>query len=292
MSTRMPELRIGISGWSYPSWRGRFYPPSLPPRRHLAFVSERMDSVEINATFYRLQKPHHFRSWYEETPPAFRFAVKGSRFITHNKKLRGAETPLANFFASGILLLKEKLGPFVWQLSERLRFDPDRMEGFLRLLPRDTLEAAALAARHDWRVAGRSWIEPAGRRRRLRHVIEFRHKSFLVPEFARLMRRYGAAIAFADSGSWPYIEEVTTDFVYLRLHGSPLTYASRYTDAALDRYAARIREWLDGGEAVDAMRITRGKLRRRSARDVYVYFDNDGHAHAAFDAVRLAERLR
>lgn len=288
----MPELRIGISGWSYPSWRGRFYPPSLPPRRHLGFVSGRMNSVEINATFYRLQKPDHFRAWYADTPRNFLFAVKGSRFITHNKKLRDAEAPLANFFASGVLLLKEKLGPFVWQLSETLRFDAERLERFLQLLPRDTYEAARLAAKHDWRVAGRSCTQPVGRKRRLRHVVEFRHESFMVPEFARLMRRYAAAIAFADSGTWPYIEEVTSNFVYLRLHGSPQTYASRYTDAALDAYAARIRAWLSGTEVADPVRISSGRLRRRSARDVYVYFDNDGNAHAPFDALRLAERLR
>jgi uncharacterized protein YecE (DUF72 family) len=290
-AVRPPQLRIGISGWSYPGWRGLFYPRDLPARRHLEYASRRMNAIEINASFYRLQRPEHYRTWYEQTPPGFQFCVKGSRFITHNRKLRDVDTALANFFASGILLLREKLGPFVWQLSERLRFDASRIEGFVERLPRDTRAAARLAERHDWRLDGRAWTRP-GRRRRLRHALEVRNTSWLVPELVRILRRHRVALVLSDAADWPYAEEVTADFVYLRLHGSERTYGSRYDDAALDHWAARIRTWLGGREPDDAVRISRGPARARSARDVYVFFDNDWMAFAPHDAMRLADRLR
>ena len=153
-------------------------------------------TFEINASFYRLQAPASYRSWYEQTPSGFRFAVKGSRFITHNKKLRDVDTPLANFFASGVLLLRDKLGPFVWQVSERLRFDAARLEHFVARLPRTTADAARLAERHDRRVDGRCSTE-AGGRRRLRHAIEVRNESWLVPECVRILRRHDVAQGFA-----------------------------------------------------------------------------------------------
>ncbi len=287
----MAEIRIGISGWTYAGWRGEFYPRSLRARDELGYASRHVDTIEVNGSFYRLQRPENYRIWYEETPPGFVFAVKGSRFITHNNKLLDVDTPLANFFASGILRLEEKLGPILWQFAPTLRFDEQRVAGFLDLLPRTTREAVELAKRHDQRVAGRAWLRTS-RSRRIRHALEPRHESFFVPEFARLCRRHGVAIVFSDSASWPSTEEVTAPFLYLRLHGSTETYASRYTDEELDWWASRIRAWRSGGEPPDARRFTKWKPPRHRSRDVYVYFDNDAKVHAPRDAQRLAERLR
>jgi uncharacterized protein YecE (DUF72 family) len=285
------RIRIGTSGWSYPHWRGRFYPARWPHARELEYASGRFESLEVNRSFYSLLSPRTCLSWYEGTPPGFSFAVKGSRFITHAKKLRGVETPLANFFASGLLALEDKLGPIVWQLPDTLHFDEERIAGFLSLLPKTTEEAARLARRHDARVR-RGAHTAVARSRRLRYAIESRDPSYFTPAFARLMRRHGVAIAITDSPEWPYTEELTAGFVYLRLHGSRRKYASRYTEAELDRWAERIRLWHAGTQPRDARRISRAAPPPRRGRDVYVYFDNDFHAHAAQDALRLMARLR
>lgn len=284
------EIRIGISGWTYAGWRGDFYPSGLPAKKELAYASRHFNAIEINGSFYSLQRPDSYRRWYEETPPGFQFAIKGSRFITHNKKLGDVDTALANFFASGVLLLREKLGPFLWQLAPALRYNPSRVADFFARLPRDTVEAAELARGHDHRLDGRNWTRP-GRRRRIRHAIEPRHESFFTREFAELCRRHDIAIVISDSASWPWTEEVTTDFVYLRLHGSEQTYASRYTDEELDRWAERIRSWRDGGQPGDANTFSDMAPPRHRSRSVYVYFDNDAKVHAPKDAARLAERL-
>jgi len=285
------DLCIGISGWAYGSWHDGFYPPGLARRRELEYASRRLNSVEINGTFYSLQRPSSFRRWYDATPPGFLFAVKGSRFITHMKKLDDVETPLANFFASGLLLLREKLGPVLWQLPPNLAFDRRRMARFLALLPKTTAAAAHLARRHDRRLEGRAWTR-TDRDRPIRYAFEVRHPSFLCAEFAALLHEHGAALVFADTaGLFPYSEQLTADFVYVRLHGAEAIYASGYTDAQLDWWAARIRAWQRGREPRDARRIPGAPPAPRGRRDVYVYFDNDAHGHAPFDALRLAERL-
>jgi uncharacterized protein YecE (DUF72 family) len=288
----MPEMRVGISGWTYPGWRGVFYPEGLVHRRELEYVSRRMSSVEINGSFYSLQKPDSYRKWYEETPPRFRFAVKGGRFITHMKKLREVEEPLANFFASGVLRLGEKLGPILWQFPEQFGFYQDRFEAFMEMLPKSTEEAAELAKRHGPKLEGRAWTH-ADHPQPLRHAFELRNRGCFVPELVQLLRRHNAALVFADTAQkWPYAEDVTADFVYLRLHGAQYLYASGYTDSELDWWAERIRAWSAGGEPADAQRIAGDAPPGREGRDVYVYFDNDAKVHAPFDAIRLAERLR
>jgi uncharacterized protein YecE (DUF72 family) len=278
---------IGTSGWSYPHWRDTFYPPGLPQARQLAYVSEQLDSVEINRSFYSLLTPNSCRTWREETPGRFVFALKGGRFITHTKKLRDVETALANFFAAGPLLLGRKLGPVVWQLPATLRFDAERVASFFALLPRTSAEAVVLARRHDQRV--KEPALPAPTRLRLRHAIEPRHESFSCPEFARLAASFQVAIAVADSAEWPLIEEMTTDFMYVRLHGGERTYRSAYDADAIERWAARIEGWLAARYADDARRIGTG--RPRKVRDVFVYFDNDAEGHAPRDALALARRL-
>jgi uncharacterized protein YecE (DUF72 family) len=267
------DVRIGTSGWLYPPWRGVFYPPKLPHRRELAYLSSRLNSVEINGTFYSLQRPASFASWHAQTPASFTFAVKGPRFITHMKKLADAATPLANFFASGVLALRDKLGPILWQLPPNFGFNPVRLAEFFAQLPRSTGEAAWLARRHDERMTGRSYLAPHGDRP-LRHALEIRHNSFLTPQFPQLLREHAVALVVADTaGRWPLLREVTADFVYVRLHGDVELYTSGYTDEALDRWAAEIRSWATAG------------------LDVQVHFDNDVKVHAPYNAMCLAEQL-
>ena len=289
-ATRDGRVRIGISGWRYAGWRGSFYPKLLRQADELAYASRHFDTIEINGTHYSLQRPESFARWHDETPDGFILAVKGSRFITHMKQLRDIEAPLANFFASGVLRLEQKLGPFLWQFPPRFRFDAERLERFLAMLPRDSEAAAALAKRYDRRLAGRAWTTTE-RRRGLRHAIEIRHPSFLDPGFVRLLRRHNIALVFADAVDWPYAEDITADFLYLRLHGSQELYASGYDGAALDRWAARIHSWSRGGQPKDATLIDRATRPRRRARDVYVYFDNDAKVRAPIDAQSLRRRL-
>jgi uncharacterized protein YecE (DUF72 family) len=289
-SAESGTIRIGISGWLYGGWRGSFYPKGLRHRDELSYASRHFDTIEINGTHYSLQRPDSFARWRDETPDGFVFAVKGSRFITHMKQLRDIEAPLANFFAQGVLRLEEKLGPLLWQFAPRFRFNPDKLDAFLGLLPRDTEAAAALAKCHDHRLAGRAWTRTE-RRRPLRHAIEIRHPSCLDAQFVGLLRRHEVALVFADTVDWPYAEDVTADFLYLRLHGSEELYASGYEDDALDHWAARICAWSAGLEPNDAKLIDDATRPPRQPRDVYVYFDNDAKVRAPFDAQALRRRL-
>jgi uncharacterized protein YecE (DUF72 family) len=268
-----PDVRIGISGWRYPTWRGVFYAAGLPQRAELAYASRRMRTVEINASFYSLQRPSSYRRWCEETPADFVFAVKGGRFITHQKKLRDCAAPLANFFASGVLALGDKLGPILWQLPPQLPFDAERLDAFFALLPRTTTAAAELAALHDQRMKHGTVVESRVERP-LRHALEVRHETYRDPAFLDLLRRRGVALCIADTaGKWPEMRETTADLVYVRLHGAKDLYVSGYDGAALDRWAARVTAWRDAGH------------------DVYVYFDNDVGVRAPYDAMNLAARL-
>jgi uncharacterized protein YecE (DUF72 family) len=270
----MARVRIGISGWRYPPWRGVFYPTGLAQRRELEYVAGRLPTVEINGSFYSLQRPSSYRRWREETPDDFLFTVKGGRFITHMKKLAGVETPLANFFASGLLLLGPKLGPFLWQLPPTLGFDAGRLAAFFEQLPRTAKEAAALAQYHDEKLTDdRAWTT-VDADLPLRHALEVRHDSFRTQQFLDLLRDHDIAVVVADTaGKWPLIEEVTSDFVYVRLHGSEELYVSGYTDEALDSWAAKLVDW------------------RARGLDSYVYFDNDVKVHAPFDALALLDRV-
>lgn len=286
----MPAIRTGISGWRYAEWRGVFYPSTLPQRRELEFAARHFDSIEINGSFYSLQRPESYRAWYRQTPEHFVFAVKGSRFITHMKKLRDVETPLANFFASGVLCLEEKLGPFLWQFPNNLAFD-SRFEQFFAMLPQNTRDAARLASKHDGRLDGRSVVETSVRRP-IRHAVEVRSKTCQSPAFIALLRKFGFALVVADTaGRWPYMEDVTADFVYVRLHGATELYRSEYSEQELVHWADRVRLWSEGTEPDDRVVVSRRPGKRR-ARDVYVYFDNDVKVHAPFNAMTLAQLIR
>ena len=270
----MPHARIGVSGWRYPSWRGDFYPKGLPQRLELTYAAERMTSVEVNGSFYSLQRPSSYAAWRAAVPPDVVLAVKGGRFITHMKSLRDVETPLANFFASGILGLGNQLGPVLWQLPERLAFDRERLTRFFELLPRSTSDAARLATGHDDKLADDRVLTTCDVDTGVRHALEPRHESFESDEARALCAEHDVALVVADSaGRWPVMRDATSDFRYVRLHGESELYASGYTDASLDRWAATCRGWLDEGH------------------DVHVYFDNDAKGHAPHDAVRLVRRL-
>jgi len=283
-------IRIGISGWRYAPWRSVFYPRGLAQHRELEYAARRFPTIELNGSFYSLQAPQSWLDWYRETPAGFVFAVKANRYITHFRKLNDVERPLANFFASGIFNLREKLGPILWQLPPQLGFDPVKFARFLDLLPHDTAAALRLARGREARMHGRSRLA-IDRNRRLRHAVEIRHESFLDPAFVTLLRRSRVALVVADTaGRWPYREDVTADFVYLRLHGDEQLYTSGYTPRALARWAKRIDAWHRGSEPPDAHRID-GKAPRARRRDVYCYFDNDAKVHAPFDAQSLSWRL-
>ena len=266
-------MRVGISGWTYPPWRGTFYPAGLAHRRELAYAAERLNSIEVNGTFYALQRPASFLAWAAETPADFVFSIKAGRFITHMKKLRDVDTAVANFLGCGVLALGAKLGPILWQLPPPLAFDADRIASFLRLLPHTTSAAAVMAGGHDDRIKDRAWLSTDADRP-LRHAVEVRHESFRHPRFLDLLREWGVALVVADTaGRWPQMFDVTADFVYVRLHGAEELYTSGYDAEGLDRWAERIRGWAGDG------------------RDVYVYFDNDVKVRSPFDAMALAERL-
>lgn len=247
----MAEARVGISGWRYSPWRGDFYPKGLPQRLELEYASRQLRTIEINGSFYSLQRESSWRAWRETVPDDFVFSVKGGRYITHLLKLKNVQAPLERFFAQGLFELGPKLGPILWQLPPVLAFDADLVDGFLGLLPRET---------------------PAGTR--LRHAMEVRHASFDTPEFFEILDRHGVASVFADTaGTFPVLEHASGDLVYVRLHGDEELYVSGYDDASLDRWAQRVRAWLAEG------------------RDVFVYFDNDVKVRAPYDAMALARRL-
>ncbi|WP_241383781.1 DUF72 domain-containing protein [Rhodococcus sp. CH91] len=271
----MATARIGISGWRYPSWRGDFYPEGLVQRRELEYAAQRFDSIEINGSFYSLQRPSSYLTWRDAAPGGdFVFAVKGGRFVTHMKRLAGVDDALANFFASGVLALGPTLGPFLWQLPPTLGFEEGRLREFFTRLPRTTTAAAELARRHTDTLTGdRAWVDTDAERP-LRHAVEVRHPALATPEAVKLLRAHDIGLVVADTaGRFPFLTDVTSDFVYVRMHGDKELYASGYTPDVLDVWAERIGGWV------------------RDGRDVYVYFDNDMKGYAPHDALALQERL-
>lgn len=277
MTSRVARAWVGISGFDYAGWRGSFYPDDLAKRRWLEYSSRKFNSIELNGTFYSLKSPAVFERWAAEVPDrGFVFALKGGRFITHNLKLRNCERALGNFFASGVLALGPKTGPFLWQLPATYGFDPGRIDAFIRMLPRDSTEGEAVAREHDARLRRGALLEAAAHVR-YRHALEVRHPSYFCDELYDLLRAHNVAFVIADTaGKFGYAEEITADFVYVRLHGSTALYASDYSERELQRWANLTDGWLNG----------------RPKRDVYVYFDNDAKVHAPHNAMRLAEIVK
>jgi uncharacterized protein YecE (DUF72 family) len=267
----MAELRIGISGWNYKPWRGSFFPKKLRQADELAFASRQVNCLEINGSFYSLKKPADYRKWFEAVPDDFIFTVKGARFITHMKQLKNVGVPTANFFASGVLELEPKLGPILWQFSERMKFNPERFETFFDLLPKNTTEALHLAKSHDHRIKTKPTYKK--QRQKIRHAVEVRNDSFHDRNFFKLLREHNIALVVSDgAGRWPIFEERTADFTYIRLHGGSELYVSGYDDPELSVWAKKIKKWKRHG-------------------DVYCFFDNDVKARAPFDAMAMLGKL-
>ncbi len=284
------RIRIGISGWRYKGWRGVFYPKGLAHRKELEFASRAFETIELNGSFYSSQRPASFANWDEATPDDFKFAVKGSRYITHMLRLRRIETPLANFFAQGVLRLGSKLGPILWQFPPNFKFDCELLEEFFSLLPKTLRQAARTGAGHDERLDGRAWLD-VEKDARLRYAVEIRNESFVCDEFVSVLRRHHVGLVVADTVEWPLLMDITANFVYCRLHGSEQLYASGYDEAAIDVWARRIVTWAKGGDVSDGRRASRRSAPTRKGRDVYVYFDNDMKVRAPFDAASLRDRV-
>ena len=267
-------IRVGISGWRYPPWRGDFYPTGLPQRRELEYAAAQLGSIEINGSFYSMHRPSSWEKWRAEVPDDFVFSVKGGRFITHLKRLREVESPLANFFAQGVLALGPKLGPILWQLPATFAWDEQVVRDFLRALPRTTSEAASLASAHDGRLSGDKLWTGTVEERPLRHALEPRSPTFASEAALEVLQEHEVALVVADSaGTFPRFEQGIGPVIYVRLHGDEELYASGYTDRALDQWAEKLRGWTADG------------------RDAFVYFDNDIKGHAPHDARRLIDRL-
>jgi uncharacterized protein YecE (DUF72 family) len=265
-----------------------FYPQGLRQKDELRYAAGQFRTIEINGTFYGLQRPDSFAAWAAQVPEDFVFSVKAPRFITHIRRLQDVAVPVANFLASGLLRLGRHLGPILWQVPPNLKFDAAIVEAFLAGLPQDTAAAAAVARRHDARLDGRAWTETDAARP-LRHAMEVRHESFRDAAFVTLLRRYGVALVCADTPDWPRLADVTADFVYARLHGTEQLYASGYGAAAIAAWAERVSTWQAGGTPGDLDRVAAKAARRR--RDVFVYFDNDMKVLAPRDAAALVAKL-
>jgi uncharacterized protein YecE (DUF72 family) len=236
-----------------------------------------------------MQRSESFAHWADATPDDFVFAVKGPRYLTHMLKLNNAQAPLGNFFASGVLRLGAKLGPILWQFPPTFRFDAEKLETFFDLLPRDSEAAVECGRRHDHRLKGRAYLK-SDKRRAIRHAMEVRHESFRDPAFIALLRKHDIALVCADTVEWPLLMDVTSDFVYVRLHGSTELYKSAYSPAALKRWAARVAAWRDGTPMTDGI-FASPRAAKRMKRDVYLYFDNTDKLQAPRDALSLMRRL-
>jgi uncharacterized protein YecE (DUF72 family) len=259
-------IRVGIGGWVFPPWRGEFYPKGLPQARELEYASGKLTAIEINGTFYRTQKPDSFRKWADETPDNFMFSLKGPQFATNRRVLAEAGSSIERFLNSGVLELKSKLGPILWQMAPTKKFDPEDFEGFLKLLPK-TLDGATL-----------------------RHVVEVRQPSFLVPEFIELLRKYSVAVVLVESAKHPLIPDVTSDFIYARLQGTSEKEKAGYPAKALDLWAKRAKAWEAGG-APDDLKTISEKGPAKAKRDVFIYMISGAKVRAPAAAMALIERL-
>ena len=284
----MSNIFIGMSGWTHDCWRESFYPKDLSRAKQLAYASRKVSSIEINGTFYALQKPATFQKWYSETPDDFIFSIKAPKFITHVLRARECEEPLNTFLASGVLCLKEKLGPILWQFPPYMTLKDNRFEEFAKILPHTSIKAAELAKEHGAILNGRAWTE-AGGMFKMRHAFEFRHPSFMKPEFIEMLKSYGIAVVFADSGKTsPYCEDLTSDFVYLRMHG--FDHKKGYSLSELKQLMKKIEIWSAGKQVKNAQTVSSGKP-ISGKKDVFVYFDNDITETAPTDALKLLKLM-
>jgi uncharacterized protein YecE (DUF72 family) len=284
------QIRIGMSGWRYDEWRGTFYPEKLAQRRELEYASRQLNSVELNGTFYSLQRPKSYLQWTNETPDDFVFAVKGTQFITHVRRLENVAGPLANFLAQGLLRMGRKLGPILWQFPPAFKFNAQLLQDFFDLLPRTLKQAAVYARQRDEWMADRSWLE-VEEDLPLRYAVEARNKSFAVPEYISLLRKNQIAVVVADTEKWPRMMDITANFVYCRLHGNEEQYPHGYDAEGIDSWAHRVLAWSRGEEVTDGTRVHPDPGPKQATRDVFVYFDDDVKVRAPHDAMSLSKRI-
>jgi uncharacterized protein YecE (DUF72 family) len=232
------QIRVGIGGWTYEPWRGgQFYPKGLPHAKELEYAGQQLTAIEVNGTYYSLQKPASFAKWRDAVPEGFVFTLKASRYCTNRKVLGEAGDSIAKFLGQGIVELGDKLGPINWQLANTKKFDADEMAAFLALLP----------AAHQG-IA-------------LRHAIEARHESFRDPAFFELARKAGIAVIRADADKFPYFDESTGGFEYLRLQRTQADEPEGYPGGELDRWAERSKGWAGEGRDVFVFFIAGAKER-------------------------------
>lgn len=261
------RIRVGIGGWSYEPWRETFYPRDVAKKDELEYASRQVTAIEINSTFYRLQKPEVFAKWRDATPPDFVFSVKAPRFIAQRKVLAEAGPHIARFLDSGITELGNKLGPILWQLEPRHAFDADDMRAFMQLLP------------------------PGTKGVRLRHALEVRHESFADPEFLRIARDSNVTVVLEDDATYPGFADATGDFIYARLRRSVSAEPTGYPKSQLEAWARRARDWTNGTEPGDLPRVELPPAFGAAPRDVFVYFINGAKERAPGAAVALLREL-
>lgn len=256
-------IRIGIGGWTFDPWEGRFYPADLPKKRQLEYASRALKVIEVNGTYYSSQKPETFARWASEVPEGFVFSLKASRFATNRKILAEAGESVERFLGQGLTELGDHLGPILWQFMPTKKFDPEDFGAFLSLLP-EKRDGLALC-----------------------HAVEVRHPSFLVPEFAALARRHGVAVVYAEHPDYPEIADVTGDFVYARLQKGSDDVETCYAPEVLDRWAGRLKDWAAGREPGDLPRVDPAHRPEEKPRDVYAFFITSGKVNAPSGAQAL-----
>ena len=261
------QIRVGIGGWVFPPWRGVFYPKGLPQAQELSHASRQVTAIEINATFYGSQKPASFRRWYSETPDDFVFSVKGPRLATIRKVLAEVKPSIDRFFSSGVLELKEKLGPILWQFAAFKRFEPADFAAFLDFLPHE-LDGL-----------------------KLRHVVEVRHESFATPEFVELLRRHGVALALVDGEDRPVHCDITADFIYARLERAVEAEPAGYPAKDMKVWAKRFQTWAGGAVPSDVTHVHPDQPERKAGRDCFVYFISGAKVRNPAAAQRMLKVL-
>lgn len=271
-------IRLGTAGWVFEPWRKSFYPEGLKQKDELSYSSARLGNIEINATFYSHQKATSFENWASQTPDDFVFTVKGHQLVTHIKRLKDVELPLANFFASGVMALGKKLGPFCWQLPGNSKYDAERMKTFLGLLPQTPEALVALATKSDY---GKNppYLDASGITK-VRHAIEVRHESFADPRFIAQLRAHNVALVVADTVEWPYTDQ-TADFAYARLQGAPG--AESYTPDQRTERAGWLKSWSEGKSASGAPLVAEA-ADTGAGRDVFAFFVSTDKEHAPDNA--------
>jgi uncharacterized protein YecE (DUF72 family) len=264
------DIRVGVGGWTFAPWRDNFFPKGLAQTKELGYASRQLSAIEINGTYYSTQKPASFAKWHDETPDDFVFSLKATRYATNRRVLAEAGDSVERFIGSGLAELGPKLGPIVWQFMPTKQFDAEDFEAFLKLLPN--------------KVGGLP----------LRHVMDVRHESFMVPEYLALARKYKCATVFTDSDKFPSFADASADFIYARLMRSSEKLKAGYPPKELAQWAAHAQTWAEGGTPKGLPLIETkpaGKVAKASSRDVFMFFINGAKERAPAAAQAVLKEL-